>query len=161
MDIDNINLEFKNKLNNKVDKLIINNWIFLKEPWPEMKNRFNRRTKIKDTKSNEIMKDIKDELLEKLEYIPVYYFLTKLYTNQEYLGPYHEIEKGLILLYHIVSGRSGPEMINIILYTSFYDLYKDFWINNYNNINKQVKIDLENLFSNIKIRVLGFSCKCI
>ncbi|KAG2224286.1 hypothetical protein INT45_012854 [Circinella minor] len=49
------------------------------------------------------MKDIKDELLEKLEYIPVYYFLTKLYTNQEYLGPYHEIEKGLILLYHIVS----------------------------------------------------------
>ena len=155
MDIDNINLEFKNKLNNEVDKLIINNWNFLKEPWPEMKNRFNHRTKIKDIKNNEIMKDIKNELLEKLGYIPVYYFLTKLYTNREYPGPYREIEKGLILLYHIVSGRSGPEMVNIIPYTTFYDLYKDFWINNYNNINKQVKIDLENLFSNIKIRILA------
>ena len=74
MDIDNINLEFKSKLNNEVDKLIVNNWNFLKEPWPEMKNRFNHHTKIKDIKNNEIMKDIKNELLEKLGYIPIYYF---------------------------------------------------------------------------------------
>lgn len=155
MDIDNVNFEFKNKLDDEINKLIINNWNFLNEPWPEIRNRFNHRTKIKDIKNNDIMKEIKQELLEKLGYIPVYYFLTKLYTNREYPGPYREIEKGLILLYHIVSGRSGPEMANIIPYTSFYDLYKDFWINNYNNINKQVKFDLENLFSNIKIRVLA------
>ncbi|KAG2217748.1 hypothetical protein INT45_005469 [Circinella minor] len=108
------------------------------------------------------MKDIKNELLEKLGYIPVYYFLTKLYTNREYPGPYRRIEKGLILLYHIVSGRSGPEMINIISYTSFYDLYKDFWINNYNNINKQAlaaNAYNPNGFENVTLYIDGHNSK--
>src|SRR5690349_14480906 len=125
MDIDNSNnIELKNKLKNEIEKLVLNKWKFLDETWPEIRNRYNHRTKIKDIKDNEIMKEIKNELLEKLGYIPVYYFLTVLYTNKEYPGPYREIEKGLILLYHIVSGRSGPEMQNIIPYTTFYDLYK-------------------------------------
>ena len=54
-----------NKLNDEVNKLIINNWIFLRESWVEIKNRFNHLTKIKG---------VKNELLEKLEYVPVYYF---------------------------------------------------------------------------------------
>ncbi|KAI7856121.1 hypothetical protein BDC45DRAFT_422432, partial [Circinella umbellata] len=37
-------------------------------------------------------------------YISVFYFLTVLYTNKEYPGPYFEIEKGLFLLFHLVSG---------------------------------------------------------
>lgn len=155
MNVDDININLKTKLKDEIDRLILNKWKFLDEAWPEIKNRYNHRTKIKDIKDNEIMKEIKNELLEKLGYIPVYYFLTILYTNKEYPGPYREIEKELILLYHVVSGRSGPEMQNIIPYTTFYDLYKDFWINNYTNLNKKVKTDLESLFSNIKIRILS------
>ncbi|KAI7849368.1 hypothetical protein BDC45DRAFT_448774, partial [Circinella umbellata] len=35
-------------------------------------------------------------------YVAVFFFLTMLYGVNEYLGPYSELEKGLILLYHLV-----------------------------------------------------------
>ena len=41
-------------------------------------------------------------------------------------------------------------MHEFIPYSTFYDLYKKFWITNYNDINKIVKKDLDELFSNIK-----------
>ncbi|KAI8969476.1 hypothetical protein BDB01DRAFT_698579, partial [Pilobolus umbonatus] len=37
-------------------------------------------------------------------YTAVFFFLTKLYTNKEYPGPYFEVEKGLYLIYHLISG---------------------------------------------------------
>ena len=73
-------------------------------------------------------------------YIPVYYFLVVvLYGNKEYPGPYKKIEKGLILLYHIVSGNPGKDMHELIPYTTFYNLYKKPWITNYTDLNKIVK----------------------
>ncbi|KAG2216300.1 hypothetical protein INT45_012478 [Circinella minor] len=94
-------------------------------------------------------------LLKQLGYIPVFYFLNNLYGNKEYPGPYKEIEKGLILLYYLVSGKPGNDMHEFIPYSTFYDIYKRFWITNYNDINKVTKKDLDELFSNIKIRILA------
>lgn len=150
MDIDN----YKEKLEVEVYKLIENKWLFLTFKWPYINNRFNHRTEIKDTKENKI-KIIKNILLNQLGYIPVFYFLVVLYGNKEYPGPYKEIEKGWLLLYHIVSGKPGKDMHEFIPYTTFYDLYKKFWITNYTDLNKIVKQDLYNLFSNIKIRILA------
>ena len=145
---------FQEQLQLEVYKLIENKWLFLNTEWPYIQNKFNHRTEIKNTKNNKI-DIIKDILLNQLGYIPVFYFLNVLYGNKEYPGPYKEIEKGLILLYHIVSGKPGNDMHEFIPYSTFYDLYKKFWITNYNDINKIVKKDLDELFSNIKIRILA------
>ena len=69
-----------------------------------MQNKYNHRTKNKDTYD---IKNIKDELKNKLKFTTVFFFLQILYTNREYLCPHREIDKGLILLYHIVRGEPG------------------------------------------------------
>jgi hypothetical protein len=46
-------------------------------------------------------------------------------------------------------------MHKFIPYTTFYDLHKKFWITNYTDLNKIVKKDLNELFVNIKSRILA------
>ncbi|KAG2217219.1 hypothetical protein INT45_013964 [Circinella minor] len=104
-------------------------------------------------KVNSIMK-----LVDKLGYIAVFFFLVVLYTNKEYLAPYFEIEKGLFLLYHLVSGIAGKDDIDkFILQSSFFNFYKKFWMNeeNYNRINKIVIDAMDNMFSSIRLRILS------
>jgi hypothetical protein len=145
---------FKSKLDTEIFKLIENKWNFLEKEWPFIHNRFNHRTEIKEIKNNN-MKYIKDTLLNQLGYIPVFYFLTVLYGNKEYPGPYKEIDKGLLLIYHIISGVPGKDMHQFIPYSTFYELYKRFWIRNYTELNKIVRNDMKNLFTNTKIRILS------
>ncbi|KAI9247654.1 hypothetical protein BDA99DRAFT_419202, partial [Phascolomyces articulosus] len=73
-------------------------------------------------------------------YIPVYYFLVVLYGNKEYPGPYKEIEKGLILLYHIVSGKPA----DCIGFDGGYDLFIDKFINQADDYNSNNKFDKRN-----------------
>ncbi|CAO3627615.1 unnamed protein product [Mucor hiemalis] len=142
----------KSKLKKEIDNLIISKWDFLDNNWPKIYNKYNHRTEIKDIKK---IKFIKTILLKELGYIPVFYFLTVLYGTIEYPGPYKEIEKGLVLLYHIISGKPGCDMNEFIPYTTFYALYKKFWITNKNKLKKQIEKDISTLFSNIKIRILS------
>lgn len=68
MDVDHNNTkELKNLLNLEINKLILDKWQFLERSWPKIKNRFNRRTKIKDTKNHNIITEIKNELLQNLD----------------------------------------------------------------------------------------------
>jgi hypothetical protein len=145
-------LLYENQLHNEVNKLIVNKWYFLNMNWNIITNRYNHRSKL--LKVNNI-RNIKDVLLNQLGYIPVFYFLNVLFGTIEYPGPYPEIEKGLILLYHIVSGFTGNKMSQFIPYTTFYELYKRFWITNFSKIKKIVTNDIGNLFSNIKIRLIS------
>jgi hypothetical protein len=55
----------------------------------------------------------------------------------------------------MISGSTGEKMKVFIPYTTFYDLYKRFWIKHYEKISKIVNKDLLVLFSNIKIRLLS------
>jgi hypothetical protein len=105
-DIDN---SYNLTLKNEIDKLICNEWLFLNDNWKLILNKYNHRTELKEVKNNNI-KAVKEVLLNTLGYIPVFYFLNELYGVQEYPAPYKKIEKGLLLLYHIVSGESGRDM---------------------------------------------------
>lgn len=149
---------YQEKLQLEIDKLILNKWSFLNLEWPLIENKFNHRTEIKSTKVN--MRAVKDILFKILGYIPVFYFLVVLYGNGEYPGPYGEIDKGLLLLYQIVSGKTGIDMSEFIPYTTFYDLYKKFWISesNVKRVKKIIKTDM-NMFSNLKIRLLSSKLK--
>lgn len=110
-------------------------------------------------KNIKYIRDIKNELVEKLGYISVFFFLTVLYTNKEYPGPYIEVEKGLLLLYQLVSGFTSKNIKKYMPHTTFYAVYKEFWLTNYNNLNKFVDYCLYNMFSNIKIRILSAMIK--
>ncbi|KAG2218406.1 hypothetical protein INT45_011594 [Circinella minor] len=80
-----------------------------------------------------------------------------LYTNKEYPAPYFEIEKGLFLLYHLVSGIAGSDIEKYLPQSTFHTFYKKFWMDNenYKRINKIVNDALTNMFSNIKLRILS------
>jgi hypothetical protein len=103
-----MNNEFKERLDFEANKLIVNKWLFLNLEWPLLSYDFNHRTELKQTKFD--MWVVKDILFRQLGYIPVFYFLTILYSNIEYPGPYFELDKGLLLLYQLVSGKTGIDM---------------------------------------------------
>jgi hypothetical protein len=150
-DIEIVDKKYKKILNKEINNLICNEWGFLNENWKLILNKYNHRTELKEIKNGNIK--IAKVLFNVLGYIPVFYFLNALYGTKEYAGPYKEVEKGILLLYHMVSGISGREMHKFIPYTTCYALYKNFWHKNYNSINKQVNNDLNNMFSNIKTRI--------
>jgi hypothetical protein len=147
---DDINLQ--TKIDTEVNKLIINEWGFLDQNWLIIQNKYSHRTENKDIDD---IKKIKNELKDKLGFTTVFFFLHVLYTNKEYPGPHREIDKGLILLYHIVCGEPGSKMTRHMKYTTFYKLYKKFWMNdeNYEYLYKKVNYCLKNMFSTPLLRL--------
>lgn len=149
-------LEYRNTLKIEINKLVLEQWSFLSKDWKKIENKYKHRTEIKNVKE---IREIKDKLFNKLGYISVFFFITILYTNKEYPGPYLEIEKALLLLYHLTEGLTAKTLVTHMPYTTFYALYKEFWITNYNNMNKYVDSCLMNMFSNLKIRILSAKIK--
>src|SRR5215216_7336505 len=84
--------KYKELLQQEIDKLIVNEWGFINDNWKKKQNNYKHRTELKYIKE---INDIKRELLQKLGYTSVFFFLTKLYTHKDYPAPYFEIEKGL------------------------------------------------------------------
>ena len=76
-----------------------------------------------------------------------------LYGVCEYPGPYSELEKGLVILYHLVCGETGQYMNRYMKYSSFYAVYQKFWIDNYKVLNKKVDEFLAKMFSSPKLRI--------
>lgn len=153
IDSNNENIKnYRKDLKKEINKLLLNEWQFLSKDWKKITSKYKHRTKIKNVKN---VNDVKKELLNKLGYIPVFFFLTMLYTHREYPGPYLEIEKGLMILYHLVSGITSKDIEKYIPYSSFYAVYKKFWVTNYTQLNTFVNHCLKNMFSNIKIRILS------
>src|SRR6478735_8835779 len=132
--------KYKNLLQDEIDKLILNEWQFLNENWKKKQNNYKHRTELKYIKDIE---NIKKELVNKLGYTSVFFFLTKLYTNKDYPSPYFEIEKCLYLIYHLVSGITSKDMKRNLPYASFFKFYKEFWITNYEHLNKYVDLCLK------------------
>lgn len=141
-------------INNEVNNIIVNNWLFLEWNWTIIHNRYKHRTELKHIK---YIDKIKDTLLQKLGYVSVFFFLVVLYTNKEYPAPYYELEKGLFLIYHLVSGVSGNNIEKYLPQSTFHTFYKFFWMDeeNYKRINKIVNDCFNNMFSNIKLRILS------
>jgi len=98
----NVDKDFKEELQKSINNLVARKWEFMNYEWPIITNKINHRSVIKDLRNNSI-RFIKNFLLETLGYTAVFYFIVILYGNKEYPGPYYEIDKALVLLYHIVS----------------------------------------------------------
>jgi hypothetical protein len=148
------NTIIKEKIDIEIDKIVCEYWSFLDKSYNKVKKKYYHRTELKDIAGIDI---IKSQIYDRLGYAPVFFFLNELFTDRDYKGgAYRLSEKGLLLLYQILYGKSLRDMGKIIPYSSYYDIYKDFWLSdNANVLNKKIDYMLENMFSNIKIRILS------
>ena len=114
------------------------------------KSKFHR-TEIKVVRDIE---HVKETVLQRLGYIPVFFFLTVIFATQDYPGPYFNCEKGLLILYQLIKNCSVEDMSRFIPRSSFYDIYRSFYTKQSQNLDKRLSTFLATMFSNIQIRVL-------
>lgn len=133
------------------NKLMHDQWTFLFEQWPEIPKSKFHRTEIKVVKDIE---HVKDTVLQRLGYIPVFFFLSVIFATQDYPGPYNNCEKGLLILYQLIKNCSIEQMSRFIPRSSFYDIYRSFYTKQSQNLDKKLSTFLASMFSNIQIRIL-------
>ena len=148
----NNRLDIENLLNLE-KKDLINKWCFMHNKYEEIEyKKYYHRTEIKHVN---FIQEIKEELIEKLGIIPVYVFLTDYFYKLEFPGAYYHVDKGLLIIYHLLSGLSINKMDKFINYTMYFKIYKRF----YSYYNKELKEWLNkmlnsNFFTNNIIRLL-------
>jgi hypothetical protein len=105
---------------------IISKWKFLENIYKEIEYKeLFHRTELKHVN---YIQDIKKELYMKLGALPVFVFLTDYFYKIEVPGAYHHADKGLLILFHIVSGLSIRKMNKYIPYATFFKIYKRFYV---------------------------------
>jgi hypothetical protein len=147
-------------INNAKDNLLIeyqiltnDYWKFLDYGWPEIEQKKYHTKRIISVNK---IKEIKKVLLEKLGIIPVYFFLVILFGDRDYKGPYNNVEKGLLILYFMVENISVEDMDDYISKSTFHQIYRQFYsADRMLKLNKILNFSLQNMFSNIKIRLLN------
>lgn len=128
-------------------------WKFLSYGWPKIEQKKYHTKRIISVKK---IKEIKKVLLEKLGIIPVYFFLIILFGDRDYRGPYNNVEKGLLILYFIIENKSIEDMDDYIAKSTFHQIYRQFYsADRMLKLNKILNFSLQNMFSNIKIRLLN------
>lgn len=146
------NLLIDEKLKKEYHNIFINQWQFLKDGWPNIEKKKYNRQKLKDI---DFIQDIKKKVFDKLGILSVYFFLIVLWEPIDYCSPYRNVEKGLIILYYLITDLSMNELNGHIPKSSFYDIYNQFFVGKFNKLNKIIDYCLENMFSNINIRLLN------
>jgi hypothetical protein len=146
----NINI-IDEKLKYEYDLLFKTQWQFLYDGWPNViEVKHNRQ----NFKSIENIKYVKQVLYNKLGIVPVYFFLVVLWEPIDYCSPYRNIEKGLMMLYYLITNDSMHDLNGYVPKSSFYDIYYAFFKTKKDKLNKIIDYCFENLFSNINIRIL-------
>jgi len=131
-------------------RLLFDHWQFLGEEWPLIDPLSNHRTGVKNVAH---MKIIKSKLMKRLGAIPVFFFLVVFWSCLPYPGPYRKVDKGLLVLYHLVTGKSMEEMEPHVPKTSFYVIYAAFYKTHHKIHTKAVAKCLATMFSTIHIRL--------
>jgi hypothetical protein len=139
-------------LKSHLKKLIQDHWQYLDEGWPTREPATNHRTALKDVGNIAYVKQV---LLTRLGAVPVFFFLVVIWPVTTYPGPYREVDKGLLILYHLVKGLSMDGMSPCIPKSSFHALHSAFYKRDHGPNAKKVTQLMETMFSTISIRLLS------
>lgn len=142
----------KLKLQSEYEKLIKTTWIFLNNTYEPINKKHFHRTELQDIK---LIETIKQELKDKIGVFAIFVFLTDFCNKFHIPGPYRDIEKGLIIIYHLISGLSINQMEIYLNYTNFFKIYKYIYITKYDELNNWINKLMYNCFSNKNIRLLS------
>lgn len=141
-------------LKQEIDYMVNSKWKFFNKDWPLIRQSKYHRTELKEV---HFIEDVKKDIFDKLGYTGPFAFLVDYYCRKDRPGPYRNIEKALLLIYQLLVGNSIREMAPYLPYSSYYEIYKNLWIKEYDELNKWVDNCLQNYFSNDIIRALSAS----
>ncbi|KAF9975920.1 hypothetical protein BGZ75_000381 [Mortierella antarctica] len=126
-------------------------WSFLQEEWPAVEKAKFHRTEVKDIVD---IAHVKSIVLKRLGFIPTFFFLTQIFGKRDYGGPYRNVEKGLLLLYALITGESLSTMSRFLPKTSFYELHKEFYLREPDKLHHSLVSMLRDMCSSLKLRLL-------
>jgi len=132
-------------------QLVESGWKFLNEDWPPVAKAKYHRTELKDIVD---IAHVKTTVLNRLGFIPTFFFLTQVFGKCDYGSPYRNVEKGLMLLYALVSGESMSQMVRFLPKTTFYDLHKEFYLKDPVKLHSLITTLLGTMCSSLKLRLL-------
>lgn len=145
------------KLQRHFRQLLEEQWGFLDKPWPMCpKTKKYHRSEMKPIKDIQLMKQL---LVRRLGVIPVFYFLTVIWSKFYFPGPYHAVDKGIAFLFYFASGQTMDSMSQHMPRTSFHQIYCAFFKSQRHLFDKFVSEQLYDMFSTPKIRVMSASWK--
>src|ERR1700760_3466364 len=108
------------KLQNCIARLLEEEWKFLDQPWPMCpKTKKYHRSEMKPINHIQKMKEV---LMRRLGAIPVFFFLTVIWTKFYFPGPYKAVDKGIAFLYYFVAGQTMDSMSQYLPRTSFHQV---------------------------------------
>ena len=129
-------------------------WTFLNNPWPEIKRE---KFHIRMIKPIEGIQEVKEVLYRRLGYIPVFFFLTVLFGQKDYPGPYRNLEKGLVVLYQLITGYTTDALNHLICKSTIVNISNSFYkVDKMASriLDRQISKLLLNMFSTVRIRIL-------
>jgi hypothetical protein len=126
-------------------------WQFLSKDWPVLEKTKYHRSEVKPVKD---IQHVKTYVLEHLGYIPVFFFLVELFANQEYPGPYSNVDKGLLIIYQLLTGCSIAHMARFIPSSSYHAIYNAFYTKYGEELNTCLDYCLRKMFSSTKLRIM-------
>ena len=143
--------KFPKKLNACLNAILAEEWGFLDNPWPlyPTTRKFHRS----ELKPINNMHHMKEEVIGKIGAIGVFFFLTTLWNKVYFPGPYKAVEKGIALLYYLVSGDSMEAMSVFLPRSSFYEIYRTFFKTEKRLFEKEMTRCFANMFSTPEIRM--------
>lgn len=97
---------------------------------------------------------IKKTIKNKLGYLVPYIFLTDFFKNFIFPGPYTNIEKGLLIIYELVTGCSMRKMSQFISYNTYRDIHDKLYYDYNKDLDKWITNFMINNFSNPEIRTM-------
>jgi hypothetical protein len=145
-------MDAKVKLQKEYEKLIKSNWKFLNNEYNHVEKKNYHRTELQEIK---LIDDMKDEIYNKLGELPMFIFITDFCNNFNIPGPYNDIDKAVVIVYHLIIGVSINQMETYLNYTNFFRMYKYIFITKYDELNNWINNILYNCSSNKNIRLLS------
>lgn len=140
------------KLQKEYEKLINSNWNFLDNDYTHIEKKHYHRTELQEIK---LIDKMKEEIVKKLGELPMFVFITDFCNNFNIPGPYNDIDKAIIIIYHLIIGISINQMETYLNYTNFFRMYKYIYITKYDELNTWINNIIYNCSSNKNIRILS------
>lgn len=133
------------------NEIINTYWNFLESDWPTIARTKFHRTEIRDVKE---MDHIKRTVIGKLGPIPIFFFLVIIFGTRDYPGPYKNVDKGLLVLFHLIKGLSLNDMSKYIPKSTFNEILHRFYYDQCQTLDQRISFYMERMFSNTRLRIL-------
>jgi hypothetical protein len=144
-------LDLDTLIENEIQKIYSRKWNFMKNDYFKTKKDKYHRKKIVEIPN---IDRIKENVYNKLGSIAPFVFLTDFCNRINIPGPYNNIDKGLLILEHLLNGYSINQMVAYIPESNFYKIYQCIYITNREILEKWIDEKFINCFSNAKLRLL-------